>query len=50
MADKLAKDGINMPRGTCFFTSPPAHISQLMFDDISGAPRVRFKGPCRPVS
>lgn len=49
VADMLAKDGINMPRGTCFFTSPPAHTSQAVFEDITGVSRARFKGPGRSV-
>lgn len=36
VSDLLAKDGINLPGGTMFFTSLPTHISQAVFEDISG--------------
>lgn len=36
VADILAKDSLSQQRGTLFFDSPPAHIAQTAFGDITG--------------
>lgn len=44
VADILAKGRLSLPRGTVFFTCPPASASHAVFDDIAGTGRIRFKG------
>lgn len=41
VADIMAKDSLSQQRGTLFFDSPPAHIAQTAFEDITGNCRMR---------
>lgn len=48
VADALAKESFDLPRGATFFCSPPSHLACMIYDDIAGADHPRLTGKTRP--
>ena len=44
VADALAKNSLDLPRGTTVYCCPPAHLSRMVVDDIVGVGCLRMVG------